>query len=230
MYCRNWAGLEAVLFAPSTATALGGLTELYSDQARQGTQPRAGRRIFFHSLADISRVIDPGSDVDALTHVAADIVEEAGRVENEAGDGRTEDKDPETQHAEDGEAAFDAFTSSPTANRAVTASEDEKSAASILQKIFRSMKQRKKEREATKGFAATRGRLLVECLSRSKTIDWAKRRDRLIFLGALPHLLLSVDWVVERAKDMKEVAKKRRSAGASEERLEQAMELQTKAR
>lgn len=164
-----------------------------------------------------------------LRNIAAGIEEKAGRIETGTDDGTAEVREPEIQDAEDRETIIEAFASSPTASRAVSASDKETLAASAFQKVFRNMKKRQRDREAEKGIAARRGRLFLEYLSRSETIDWANRRDRHIFLAAIPHLLLSVERVIERAKERKDLAKKQRT-GASGEKLEQAMELQTNSR
>lgn len=231
IYCTSWDQLKHILWQTSKNTGLGELVQLcdYGQVQQHRSSALPLRRLTYKALDDIPLLIDPTSELSRLSTALSPRAISMGTAldaNSEIDDSRSQ---VEISHIDGATVVNETLENSTTQTKIITPTAEEQTNARLIQTHWRSAMQRQKDREATKGIAATRGRLFLEYFSRSKAINWGKRSDRHVFLGALPHILLSVDWVMERAKEMKELAKKRRE-GASYRELEQAMELQTKAR
>lgn len=229
--CNSWRDLRHTLLDPNTGRVLGGLVQLYCDRfTQQRPLPVYPRRLLYHRIHDISRLIDPEPEFSRLS-ISEDTRTTSEELAVESIP-QTDDSRPEESFANlDSDAAIPETleSSTTTASRIIVTSAEEKKAAYTITRACRRAIRRRNDLKATKGFAATR-RLFQECLSRSQTIEWPIRRSLHVFLAALPHLLWSIDWAIERAQEMKEVVKRQRKAGASEESLEKALEMHIKAR
>lgn len=188
-------------------------------------QPRTAslslRRLIYHNIDDISRLIDPTSQLCRLSSASATrALQEPVQL---AITSKPDDLDGDV-------AMRETLESSASATKIASVSFEEHQKSRIIQRVCRRAMQRQQDRKTAKGISAIIAHLFLECLSKSRTIKWTQRRYRFVFLGALPHIMFSVDWAISRAKDVRNSAKERRSAGASDEQLEESMGLQTKAR
>jgi hypothetical protein len=68
----------------------------------------------------------------------------------------------------------------------------------------------------------------MECLNHSRNMKWRKDSYRFIYLGLLPHLLLCLNWLIDKAQESKQKIKKRRTTGGSHDDMDDLKDSQTK--
>ncbi|KAI6094857.1 hypothetical protein EDD16DRAFT_1502638 [Pisolithus croceorrhizus] len=89
----------------------------------------------------------------------------------------------------------------------VAATDKEKSAARLIQHIYRQHRQKQKRRLERSSLEAERSAIFVACLKHAQTSGFAQGFYRLLYLGPLPHLLLALKKGVNIATFVKATTK-----------------------
>ena len=106
-------------------------------------------------------------------------------------------------------------------------SPDNSLTACIIQKSYRHALKRRNT-STGQGISALCSDYFMECLNHSHTMKWGKHPYWFIYLGLLPHLLLCLNWIIDKAKESKENIKKRHITCNSPDEMDILRDSQTK--
>ncbi|KAJ7171712.1 hypothetical protein C8R43DRAFT_1231226 [Mycena crocata] len=201
----SWQGLVR---AVRTSTAGSPLDEmvvlLYGDHPRRPI--RHVRQITYNSLEDIPQLL--GSSRLHVENAASD------EQHNELGPAEDDDEFIEEESFPDaGEAEEVLPDTGPVAIPALEAvkrTDEEISAASVIQRAFKRVNKRAHKRTAElaeSSLAAGCAGFFMACLKEAGSMEWPNQEYRLRFLGPLPHLLLCLDIIHTTAQKQKKQIK-----------------------
>ncbi|TFY66231.1 hypothetical protein EVG20_g4858 [Dentipellis fragilis] len=235
---RRWSDLAHAVQSDSTSS-FNKLIRFHSDAVAQPLVELPGlHRLVYNRLDDIPNLLDPGHQFQRLKEIVKPFtgnasVSAAGTTVPNTAHIKIENDSSADSAAhpikEDDTVDVDIDADEPpyahfAANRATGISDSQEQAARRIQKAARQMLRRMKARPQN-GRAAALQRLFRTCKAESEHL--AKVSYRAIYLGPLPHLLLCLEWMLNKLKEVKAHAK-RKSDQLNLQELTEAMERQTR--